>query len=91
MSSSSSSRDSFSSEWTSSSDEKMLFNEMDQKVVMFFQCVFIVLYVKNLLNDHEDERTKIFIDQAMWVPNVFAMMQATPSLFKNFTKIENMV
>jgi hypothetical protein len=75
MSSSSSSHDSSSSEWTSSSsDEEMLFDEMKQKFVMFFQCVFNVLNFKNLLNDHEDERIKNFVDRAMWVPNVLAMM-----------------
>jgi hypothetical protein len=65
MSSSSSSHDSSSSEWTSSSDEEMLFEEMDQKVVMYFQCVFNVLNFKNLLNDHEDEGTKKFVNRAM--------------------------
>jgi hypothetical protein len=43
MSSSSSSRDSFSSEWiSSSSDEEILFNEIDQEVVMFFQCALML-------------------------------------------------
>jgi hypothetical protein len=79
MSSSNSSHDS------SSSDEEMLFDEMDQKVVMFFQCIFNVLNFKNLITDHEDEWTKKFVDQAMWVEEVLAMMQATPFLFKNFT------
>jgi len=75
MSSSSSSHDSSSSEWTSSSsDEETLFDEMNQKFVMFFQCVFNVLNFKNLLNDHEDERIKKFVDRAMWVQNVLAMM-----------------
>jgi hypothetical protein len=63
MSPSNSSNDSSSSEWTSSSsDEEMLFDEMNQKVVMFFQCVFNVLNFKNLLNDHEDEGTENFVD-----------------------------
>jgi hypothetical protein len=39
------------------------------------------LNFKNLLNDHEDERIKKFVDRAMWVQNVLA----TPSLFKHFT------
>jgi hypothetical protein len=59
MSSSSSSHDSSSSEWTSSSsDEEILFNEMDQEVVMFFQCAFNVLNSEDL-NDNEDEGTEI--------------------------------
>jgi hypothetical protein len=76
MSSSSSSHDSSSSEWTSSSsDEEMLFDEMNQKFVMLFQCVFNVLnFFKNLLNDHENERIKKFVDRATWVQNVLAMM-----------------
>lgn len=75
MSSSSSSHDSSSIEWTSSSsDEETLFDEMNQKFVMFFQCVSNVLNFKNLLNDHEDERIKKFVDRAMWVQNVLAMM-----------------
>jgi len=57
----------------------MLFDEMDQKIVMNFQCVFNVLNFKNLLNDHEDEGTKNFVDRAMWVQNVLAMIQATSS------------
>jgi hypothetical protein len=57
MSTSSSSHDSSSNEWTSSSsDEEMLFDEMDQElVVMFFQCVFNVPNCEDFLNDHEDE------------------------------------
>jgi hypothetical protein len=43
---------------SSSSDEEMLFNEMDQEVVMFFQSAFNVPNSENLLNDHEDEGTK---------------------------------
>jgi hypothetical protein len=58
MSSSSSSHDS------SSSDEEMLFDEMDQEVVMFFQCVFNALNSEDLLNDHEDEGIREFVD---WV------------------------
>jgi hypothetical protein len=46
----------------SSSDEKMLFDEMDQDVVMFFQCVFYFFNSKGLLNDHKDERTRESID-----------------------------
>jgi hypothetical protein len=68
MSSSSSSHDSSSSEWTSfSSDEEMLFDEMDQEVVMFFQCVFNTLNPKDLLNDHEDEGIGEFVD---WMARV---------------------
>jgi hypothetical protein len=63
MLSSSSSHDSSSSAWTfSSSDKEMLFDEMDQKVVMFFQRAFNVLNSKNLLNDHEDEGSREFVD-----------------------------
>jgi hypothetical protein len=58
---------------------------MDQEVIMFFQCAFDVLNSKNLLNDHEDEGTKEFIDQMARVRNALATMQATPSLFKNLT------
>jgi hypothetical protein len=61
MSSSSSSHDS------SSSHEEMLFDEMDQEVVMFFQCVFNALNFEDLLNDHEDEGTREFVD---WVARV---------------------
>jgi hypothetical protein len=86
MSSSRFSYDFFSNEWTSSSsDEEMLFNEMDQKVVMFFQCAFDVLNFEDLLNDHEDEGTKKFVDQVAKVQNALGTMQATPSLFKNLT------
>ncbi len=68
MSSSSSSHDSSSSEWTSSSnDEEILFDEMDQEVVMFFQCAFNALNPKDLINDHEDEGTREFIDQVVGV------------------------
>ncbi len=70
MSSSRLNYDSFSNEWTSSSsNEEMLFNEMDQEVVMFFQCAFDVLNFEDLLNDHEDEGTKKFVDQVAKVRN----------------------
>ncbi len=61
MSSSNSSHDS------SSSDEEMLFDEMDQKVVMFFQCAFIVFDFKYIFNDNEDEENGQFVDLAMEV------------------------
>jgi len=70
---------------SSSSDEKMLFNEMDQEIIMFFQCAFDVLNSEDLLNDHEDEGTKKFVDQVARVRNALGTMQATPSLFKNLT------
>jgi hypothetical protein len=41
-------------EWTFSSDEEMLFDEMDQEVIMFFQCAFNAFNFEDLLNDHED-------------------------------------
>jgi hypothetical protein len=42
------------SEWTSSSDDEMLFDEMEQEVIMFFQCAFNAFNFEDLLNDHED-------------------------------------
>jgi hypothetical protein len=45
----------------------MLFDEMDQEVVMFFQCVFNTLNSKDLLNDHEDEGIGEFVD---WMARV---------------------
>lgn len=36
-------------------------DEMVQKVVMFFQCAFNVLNFEDVLNDHEDERTREFM------------------------------
>jgi hypothetical protein len=50
-----------SSHDSSSSDEEMLFDEMDQEVVMFFQCVFNALNFEDLLNDHEDEGGNLLI------------------------------
>jgi len=72
---SSSQNHSFSnSDWSSSNDhEKMLFDEMEQKVVMFFQCAFNDLnYEDN--NDNEDEGTRKFVDLVAGVLDVFAMM-----------------
>jgi hypothetical protein len=70
----------------------MLFDEMDQEVVMFFQYVFNALNFEDLLNDHEDEGigefvdwTGEFIDWVARVQDVLATMQHTPSLFKNLT------
>jgi hypothetical protein len=48
-------------------DEEILFDKMDQEVVMFFQCAFNALNSKDLLNDHEDEGTGEFIDQVLGV------------------------
>jgi hypothetical protein len=79
MSSSSSSHDS------SLSDEEMLFDEMDQEVVMFFQCVFNAFNSEDLLNDHDDEGTGEFVDWVARVEDVLATMQHTPSLFKNIS------
>jgi hypothetical protein len=69
-------------------DEGMLFDEMDQKVVMFLQCAFNVLNFEDLLNDHEDEGFREFIDRMVGIQNVLATMWHTPFLFKtlaNFT------
>jgi hypothetical protein len=75
MSTSSSSHDPSSNEWTSSSsDEKMLFDEMDQEVVMFFQCAFNVPNSEDLLNDHEDEGTKGLVDWVVRVQDALATM-----------------
>jgi hypothetical protein len=52
-----------SSHDSSSSDEEMLFDEMDQEVVMFFQCACNVLNFEDLLNDHEDEGFREFVDR----------------------------
>jgi uncharacterized protein (DUF2235 family) len=65
----------------SSSDEKILFDEMDQNVVMFFQCVFNFFNSKGLLNDHTNEGIHSS-DGEIW--DVLAIMWATPSLCKNF-------
>jgi hypothetical protein len=46
------------SEWTSSSDEEMLFDEMDQEITMFFQCAFNAFNFEDLLNYHEDKGLK---------------------------------
>jgi hypothetical protein len=59
-------------------------NEMVQEVVMFFQCVFNVLNSKDLLNDHEDEGTREFVDSVVGVQDVLATIQDT-SLLKNLT------
>ncbi len=59
MSSSSLSPNSSKSDWKSStSDEKMLLDEMNQKIVLFFQCVFNAFNLENSINSDEDEWTK---------------------------------
>jgi hypothetical protein len=45
----------------------ILFDEMDQEVVMFFQCAFIVFNFKYIFNDNEDEENGQFVDLAMEV------------------------
>jgi hypothetical protein len=55
------------------------------KKLLFFQCVFNALNSEYLLNDHEDEGTREFIDWVAKVQDVLATMQHTPSLFKNLT------
>jgi hypothetical protein len=60
-------------------------DEMVQEVVMFFQCAFNALNSEDVLNDHEDEGTKEFIDPVTGIKDVLATMQHTPSLFKNLT------
>jgi hypothetical protein len=62
------------SDWSSSNDhEKMLFDEMEQKVVMFFQCAFNNLnYEDN--NDNENEGTRKFVDLVVGVLDVFTVM-----------------
>jgi hypothetical protein len=45
----------------------ILFDKMDQGVVMFFQCAFIVFNFKYIFNDNEDEGNGQFFDLAMGV------------------------
>ncbi len=59
MSSSSLSLDSSNIDWKSSpSDEKMLLDEMNQKIVLFFQYVFNAFNLEDSTKSDEDEGTK---------------------------------
>jgi hypothetical protein len=71
ISSSRSNHDSSNNDWSSSSsDGKTLFDEMDDKIYLFFQYAFNAFNLEDLANNDEDERTRQFVDMVIGVQDV---------------------
>jgi hypothetical protein len=63
----------------------MLLDELNQKIVLFFQCTFNAFNLKDPTNSDEDEGTRQFVDLVVKDRNALATMQTTMALFNNLT------
>jgi len=64
----------------------MLLDELNQKIVLFFQYAFNAFNLEDPTNSDEDEGTRQFVDFVVKDQNALATMQTTMALFNNLTK-----
>jgi hypothetical protein len=63
-----------------------MLEDMDQKDIMIFQCMYVINNSNDFLNSREMKKGRgIFVDVTFGARNMLATMQATMTLFKSLT------
>jgi hypothetical protein len=63
-----------------------MLEDMDQKDIMIFQCMYVINNSNDFFNSHEMKKGRgISMDPTFGVGNMLTTMQATMTLFKSLT------